>query len=281
MKHVHDLNRRLHTLETLSEAVSAMKSLSAHHFRKSREGLPAAHAYREAIEQVIAATQLIRPEAPASATGVLLIASDLGLCGGYNARLTQAAIDHCREMDAQRLYCVGHRPASRLNQAGLTVSRQYRAPSSVAGLTELLLELAQDLLEDYLVGLFDRLDFVSARFDGVGEFTPITAEILPIEPTQRTSDLSPSPYVSEDHLIAVAVREYLYIRLFQTLLDSLASEHGARLVATGSAGQWLSSKMEAVRRKLSSLRREATTQEVLEIASSVRHALGPGPGPKT
>ena len=58
MKHGQDLKRRLHTLETLSEAVTAMKSLAAHHFRKSREGLPAAHAYREGIEEVIAAMDL-------------------------------------------------------------------------------------------------------------------------------------------------------------------------------------------------------------------------------
>ncbi len=185
MKHGQDLKRRLHTLETLSEAVSAMKSLAAHHFRKSREGLAAAHAYREGIEEVVAAMNFAPPVSTTSASATLLIASDLGLCDGYNTRLTQSAIQHVRQTGAQRLYCVGHRPANGLTQAGLTISRQYRAPSSIAGLTELLLELAQDLLEDYLDGRFDRLEFISARFAGVGEFTPVVTSVLPIEPAQK------------------------------------------------------------------------------------------------
>ncbi len=272
MKHGQDLKRRLHTLETLSEAVTAMKSLAAHHFRKSREGLPAAHAYREGIEEVIAAMHLAPPEGTISTSAILLIASDLGLCDGYNTRLTQAAVSHFRQGEAQRLYCVGHRPANGLTQAGLTISRQYEAPSSIAGLTELLLELAQDLLKDYLDGLFDRLQFISAQFAGVGEFTPVATSVLPIESAQKKSSLVPSTYVSESHLVAVAIREYLYIRLFQTLLDSLASEHGARLVATQSAEEWLTSKTKTTHQSLASLRREATTQEVIEIAGSVRHA---------
>ena len=201
-----------------------------------------------------------------------MIASDLGLCDGYNNRLTQAAIAHIHQGQAQRLYCVGHRPVNGLTQAGLAISRQYRAPSSIAGLTELLLELAQDLLEDYLEGQFDRLEFISAQFAGVGEFTPVVTSVLPIEPAKKKSPLGPSSYVSESHLAAVAIREYLYIRLFQTLLDSLASEHGARLVATQSAEEWLSSKTKTTHQSLASLRRETATQEVIEIASSVRHA---------
>lgn len=272
MKRGEDLKRRLNTLETLSDAVTAMKSLAAHHFRKSREGLPAARAYREGIEEILIALDLPQPAPSASTKGVLLIASDLGLCDGYNTRLTQSAIATIRQGETRKLYCVGRRPLNALKQAGLTVSRQYHAPSSIAGLTELLMQLGQDLLDDYLDGLFDRLEFVFARFDGVGEFTPVVTSILPIKPIKKKSPVKPSTYVSENHLLAVAIREYLYIRLFQTLLDSLASEHGSRLVATQAAGEWLSSKTEATHRKLSSIRREATTQEVLEIASSVRVA---------
>jgi F0F1-type ATP synthase gamma subunit len=82
--------------------------------------------------------------------------------------------------------------------------------------------------------------------------------------------MKPSTYVSSDHLAAVAVREYLYIRLFQTSLESLASEHGARLVATESAGEWLSEKAAVARRQLASIRREAATQEVLDIAATAK-----------
>jgi F-type H+-transporting ATPase subunit gamma len=66
------------------------------------------------------------------------------------------------------------------------------------------------------------------------------------------------------------IREFLYIVLFDLLLDSLASEHGARLVATDAAGSWLDGRATRARRQLMATRREAGTQEIIEIASGVR-----------
>lgn len=268
MKREHSLRRKLQSFETLSEAIGAMKSLAAHHFRAARSALPAARAYRERVDEAIAALGWL-PQPPAGdASAILLVAADLGLCGGYNSQLAAAAVEQFVQLKPQRFYCVGHRPLSVLRRAGIIVSRQYHAPTSVSGLTELLLRLGEDLLEDFLGGSFDSLHVASAQFDGVGSFTPICTRLLPIETPTSDSTMKPSPYVSSDRLAAVAIREYLYIRLFQSTLDSLASEHGARLVATESAGQWLSDRIEIANRQLSAIRREASTQEVLDICST-------------
>jgi len=58
--------------------------------------------------------------------------------------------------------------------------------------------------------------------------------------------------------------------LSELLLDALASEHGMRLVATQAAGAWLDSRIHALQLQLSSLRRESSTQEVLEVSAGVR-----------
>lgn len=268
MKREHSVRRRLHSLETLSEAVGAMKSLAAHHFRSARSALPAAHAYREGVDEAIAAIGLPEREMSCNASAILLIAADLGLCGGYNSRLAVAAIDHVDRLNAKRVYCVGNRPLSVLKRSNLVVDRQYSAPTSVSGLTELLLSLGEDLLVDYLDGQFESLNVVSARFEGIGQFAPICTRLLPIDPPKSDSPMKPSTYTSLDHLASVVIREYLYIRLFQTALDSLASEHGARLVATESAGQWLTEKIAVSSRQLGAIRRESSTQEVLDICST-------------
>ena len=268
MKREHSLRRRLHSLETLSEAISAMKSLSAHHFRSARAALPAARNYRDGIERALAATGF--HQSAITGNAVLLIAADLGLCGGYNSQLTAAAIEHHHRLAAQRLYCVGHRPVSTFRKADISVNREYTAPTSVSDLTELLLRLGEDLLMDYLGGEFGTLNIVSARFDSVGEFTPTSVRLLPVDVPESKHETKTSRYVTPDHLAAVAVREYLYIRLFQAALDSLASEHSARLVATEAASEWLSEKTAAARQHLASIRREAATQEVLDIAATAK-----------
>jgi F-type H+-transporting ATPase subunit gamma len=271
MKRAHILRRRLRSLDMLSEAVGAMKSLSAHHFRAARAALPAARAYRQGIDVALAAIGLHQRIFPGDANAILVIAADLGLCGGYNAQLAAAAMDAHDKLRVQRVYCVGRRPLTLLRREGVNVDRHYEAPTGVAGLTELLLRVGEDLITDYLTGGFGTLDVISARFEGVGSFTPTSTRLLPIDSPPSTSAMQPSIYASPDHLAAVAVREYLYIRLFQASLDSLASEHGARLVATESAGQWLSEKIDAARRQLASIRRELATQEVLDIAATARH----------
>jgi F-type H+-transporting ATPase subunit gamma len=112
-------------------------------------------------------------------------------------------------------------------------------------------------------------EVVSSRFSGVGADRPATTRLLPV-------DIHPAPgapatrYVDPDRLAAVAVREGLYITLYDLLVDALASEHGARLVATQSAERWLDDRTGRLRRHLAAARREASTQETIEIASGAR-----------
>ena len=270
MKRQQVLRRQLASLAMLGEAVNAMKSLSAHHLRSAREGLSAARAYRDGIDALIASADIAQVPPHAEPPGLLLIAADLGLCDGYNPRLTEMFLEERRRVGAKRIYCVGRRPLVALRRADVPVAATYPAVTSVAGVTGLLLTLADDVLGDYLKGAFGILRVVSARFDGVGAFTPVATQVLPIAPSHDARRPAAMPYVSVGRLTRVAIREYLYSTLYELVLDALASEHGMRLVATQSAGQWLDERVSALHRQLSSVRREAGTQEVLEVAAGAR-----------
>jgi F-type H+-transporting ATPase subunit gamma len=270
MKRERYLRRRLHTLHTLNEAVTAMKSLSAHHFLQCRQALPAARAYRDEIEQVIDDIGVSQAETVTAPPGLLLIVSDLGLCGDYNTRLVQAAVDIYRQEGPGPIYCVGRRPRAALARAGMALREIYQVPPSVDALPRLLLNVAQDLLDDYTQEIMNRLYAVSARFEGAGHFSPVVTHLLPVEPTGAAKPLRPTSYQSENHLISVAVREFLYTILYDMLLDSLASEHGMRLLAAESARQWLDEVVATTHRQLAASRREATTQEVLDIVAGAK-----------
>jgi F-type H+-transporting ATPase subunit gamma len=281
MKREQALRRRLHAQETLYEAVSALKSLSAHHFRIARAARPATRAYRTGIDDALAAIGLAPPVLPPAAPALLLIASDLGLCNGYNARLGQHAIEQHAHLRCDTVYCVGRRPVGLLERARIAITRLYPAPTSMAGLTRLLLHLAQEVLSDHLAGTFSSLYTVSARFDGVGTFTPVCVQVWPPPPMPRSSSLAPSTYVSRAHLLTVALREFLYIVLFQRLLDALAAEHSTRLVATSAAAEWLQTRIAATRQQLATSRRETSTQELLDIVSGThrqRYRVGEDAG---
>ena len=133
MKRERYLHRRLQTLNTLNEAVSAMKALSAHHFRLSRQALPAAREYRDQVETAVAEVGVRQEMDFTAPPGLLLIASDLGLCGDYNTRLVKAAVVECHQEDAGPLYCVGRRSRAILARLDVKPKRLYPAPASIGG----------------------------------------------------------------------------------------------------------------------------------------------------
>ena len=272
MKLEKTLRRRLKWQEALLGAVSAMKSLSAHHFRVARAALPAARDYRNGIEQIVASVEFPKP-VKMGPPALLAIASDRGLCDGYTSRLAQEAVIQDQKVHYGRVYCIGRRQVRMLQQSGLSISQIYPSPTSVAGITRILLRIAQEVLGDYLADQFSTLDVVSARFEGVGSFNPVLTRVLPVVSGRSIVKVPLSDYVSRRHVMTVALREFLYITLFEILLDSLASEHGTRLAATESAEEWLEDRTAETKRGLASVHREATTQEVLDIVAGGRRGL--------
>jgi F-type H+-transporting ATPase subunit gamma len=272
MKREQQLRRRLRSLHTLGESIEAMKNLSARHYREMRGAVEPARAYRDGVERILgwSGAQLAAGDGPA---GLLVVGAELGLCGAYNVGVVAAAASRRAALGAGPTYCAGRRAATLLTRRGVELSRVYDAPTSARGITPFLLRVAEDLLTVYVGENLSSLNIVSTRFEGVGMHTPKALQLLPLD-VDRSDHAPPIRYVSPTNLVFATIREYLYIVLYDLLLDALASEHGARLVATEAAGSWLDERVERVRRQLAATRREASTQEVIEIAAGARRRGG-------
>jgi F-type H+-transporting ATPase subunit gamma len=245
-----------------------MKSLSAHHFREARRAVEPARTYREAVARILdwAGAGLAAGEGEA---GLLVIGAELGLCGGYNARLAEAGRQVREELGPGPTFCVGRRAATLLARHEVDIERVHEGPTSVGGITRLLLELAEEILTTFATRRLSSFDIVSSRFGGVGSAAPEKVRLLPVEP--RASETGPRVrYVRPDELASATIREFLYITLYDLLLDALASEHGARLIATQAAEKWLDERTDRLHRHLMATRREASTQEMIEISSGAR-----------
>ncbi len=149
--------------------------------------------------------------------------------------------------------------------------RTFAAPASVDGLPTGVQEIAEEIVTAYSQQKISALTVVSARFEGAGRFTAIPTQLLPIV---MSSDPPPvaTPWQSRGHLLEVAVREYLYITVYELLLDSLAAEQGMRLFAAESARKWIDDARQSVQRQWPAVRRESSTQEVLDIVAGSRRA---------
>lgn len=253
-----------------------MKSLSAHHFRETRRAVEPARAYREGIERFAAWTN-VAIAAGAGPTGLLVIGGELGLCGAYNSHVVAAGQKHRDELGPGPTFCVGHRASILLARRGVEITTTYAAPTSVQGITDLLLRLAQDVLDSYVTQRLSSFDIVSSRFGGVGNDLPVTVRLLPVV-APKSEHAPAARYISGPELDTAVARELLYITLYDLVLDSLASEHSARLIATQSAEKWLDQRIAQLGRLLAATLREASTQEVIEIASSAQTRRQTRPG---
>jgi F-type H+-transporting ATPase subunit gamma len=264
----HELERRVRSLQALGEAIGAMKNLSARHYREIRGAVGPAREYRNGIERILAWTGAELPSG-GGAAGLLVIGAELGLCGGYNVQVVSAGAQRRAALGDGPTVCAGTRAAALMRRRGIALARTYNAPTSAKGITEFLLRLAEDLLTTYVAEDLSSLDIVSTQFLGVGNHPPVGMRLLPLN--RERSDHRPTiRYVSETSLTFAVIREYLYILLYDLLIDALAAEYSARLVATGAAGEWLDEREERVRKQLAATRREASTQEVIEIAAGTR-----------
>ena len=265
MKRELELERRLRSLRKLAEAVRAMKGLSAHHYREARQAVSTARNYREGVERILAWANASLAGGGGEA-GLLIIGGELGLCGSYNSQIVGFAAEQRRQLGPGPTFCVGHRASALLGRHGVDVQASYEGPTSVRGISSLLSSLAEDLLTRYAIEGLASIDIVASEFRGVGSFTPQRVRLLPF--ASEPSRLSRSAhYVDRPRFASVAAREFLFITLYDLLLDALACEHAARLLATQAAESWLDERIEGLRRHLTAARREATTQEMLEIAA--------------
>lgn len=268
MKRELELTRRLQALRTLGDAVGAMKSLSAHHFREARHAVEPARAYREGLDRLRgwAASTLPAGDGP---SGLVVMGGELGLCGAYNAQIVEAGVARRAALGPGPTICVGRRAASLLGRRQVTLVATYGTPTGVRGIPALLLQLAEDLLTRYARQQLSSVEIVSGRFGGVGAVRPVSVRLLPFDVRVATTTARPR-YIGLDHFALSVARELLYVTLYDLLLDALAAEHSSRLVATEAAESWLTDRSEQLRRRLVATRREASTQEMIEIAAGAR-----------
>jgi F-type H+-transporting ATPase subunit gamma len=234
------------------------------------------HTYRDGVERLLGWSGATLA-AGTEGAGMLVIGAELGLCGSYNAQVVAAAAKRRKSIAKGPTFCVGQRAATLLARGGIEITRTYPAPTSVGGITELLLRLAEDVLKTYARERLSHFEIISTRFAGVGDARAASLRLLPLE-ARPARDGRGARYVGPSSLAFAAIREFLYITLYDLLLDALASEHGARLIATQSAEKWLDDRTARLRRQLAATRREASTQEMIEIAAGARARAGSLPG---
>jgi F-type H+-transporting ATPase subunit gamma len=274
------IRRRVASVRNIQQITKAMKMVSAARLRRAQEAAFAARPYAEKLEAVLqnlaAQSQtLVHPFlTPREEKNIdlLLITSDRGLCGSFNSTLARAAETFVREHPDQKvtLWLVGRRGFDYFKRRSVTIAEQHI--NLFGRLTPLLAhDIGLRTGERFRNGESDAMYVLYARFRSALVQVPTIDRVLPIIPKERTATQATLDYLYEpapQQLLTDLLTRYVDMLIYRAMLESVASEHGARMTAMDNATNNAVEMIGRLTLDMNRARQAGITRELLEIVST-------------
>jgi len=281
--------RKIETAESLAGIVSMMRAISAASIRKYEQAVESLADYSLTVERglwvALGNDQTSDRQAPVdsvSEVGAVLFGTDQGLCGSFNDQITRHAVNELGDSKAS-IVTVGLRGADALQMVGKTPAEVLLNPSSLAGVTGLVQDLLIRLEGWQATGRYGRVLLFHNRYRAGSAVEQRTVQLVPLNLSQMRSlpggrwptRTLPTFRMERKELVAALVREYLFITLYRAAVESLAAEHGIRLMAMQEAERNIGERLEIFQFEARRLRQDAITSELLDIVGGFE-AVGDG-----
>ncbi len=288
MASLQDIRRRIRSVKNTQQVTNAMKMISAVKLRKSQERLVSLRPYAtkllEVVHSVVSrvgedegipkgplAQAFLSPRAEKHIR-LLVIASDKGLCGGFNANLFKLVDGFMAERgpDVVHLDVAGKRTIDWARKHALTVAKDYHN-LLLAAFAKTAEELSASAIQQYLNGDIDALYVIYNYFSSPVSQTPMIVKLFPmvVEPGQKHGKieaphlLEPDPATVLESLLPCFVET----SLLRCLLESSASEHGARMSAMDKASSNAAEMIDRLTLHMNKIRHASITNQIIEIVS--------------
>lgn len=277
MEQLPRLKARIANLRELQDLMRAMRALAASHVQEAQNALTGIRRYVEIIEDSIEEVVGLLPRAEGqafapslSADAVLIVVcSEHGFTGGFNNNLLNCA--EAKLAPHQKLGIIGQRGAILADERRLDVAWRFPMATHVGGVLGVTRRVADHLANAATA------DIIFGRYR-LGGFYDVEAKtILPLDPgllaeTDRRS--RPLHQIDPGKLLQQVASEYLFAEITGAVMESLASENGARLQILGAADRNIGEKLEVFNRQENSLRQEAITSELLDVVTGAEAIMG-------
>ncbi|MXN67282.1 hypothetical protein GR183_20430 [Stappia sp. GBMRC 2046] len=263
MTQLSRIKAQLESLSELDELVGALRSMAAWRAREAQDAFPGTRAYCRIIERAIAEiSPLVKaPEPPAQSNGSLLVvSSENGFVGGFNNRLVEKALD-IREA-REKLIIVGRRGLAAAKEKGVEPDLFLPMTSHVAGITP----LARRITARFDTVVSARIVF--ARYMQGASYNTEAKRVLPLDTSLRAKDvpgIPPLHHLPPEDLLRELANQYLFAEIAHALMESLASENGARLRTMEYASQNIGDKIDDMKKEERIVRQEVTTSDMLDV----------------
>jgi F-type H+-transporting ATPase subunit gamma len=278
------LRKRIGTVRSTQQITKAMKMVAAAKLRRAQEAAERARPYTAKLAEMLAAVAAgIEPEAhpllarrPERRIDLLVLSSDRGLCGGYNANLFRFAEDFTRKKGEVEtaLVVVGRKGLDyyRRRARRIVVNRVGILGTPVPALAA---ELAAELTRRFTEEETDAVYLVYTAFRSVISQVPTVVPLLPVaSPTEAEPAVDYIFEPERPELLARLLPRYVEAQIIQALLEAIASEHGARMSAMDNATRNAGDMIAKLTLSMNRARQATITKELMEIVSGAEALKG-------
>jgi len=289
MAGLQDIRRRIRSVKNTQQVTKAMKMISAVKLRKSQERLVALRPYASKMMEVvrrvvgrIKGDAEIQPGPAAQAfltpreekrIRVILVASDKGLCGGFNANVLKAANVFAAECTSEivHLDVVGKRATEWAKKHQIQPKGEF-LNIPLTGLQRVVTEISNGAAAQYQAGEIDALYVIYNYFESAMVQTPTVFRVFPMELDHRkdAQDAAEVPHLLEpdpNSVLETLLPRFVETELLRNLLESNASEHGARMAAMDKASSNAGEMIAKLTLTMNKIRQASITNQIIEIVS--------------
>jgi len=284
MPTLREVRNRIIGVKKTQKITRAMKMVSAAKLRRAQTAVLAARPYAATLRKLLAHLALqtsvdddpLMIVRPVHSVALVVVTSDRGLCGAFNTNVIKAAQQRIQEQGYGRspkysLFCVGKKGTEFFQKRNFPVAQGY--PGVFQHVTFASAQsIAHVLIEQFRSGQVDRVEILYNEFKNaaqqrivVDQFLPIPAEII-----AKGSKVRETPYIYEPDspaILSALLPRSLDFHLWRVLLESNASEEGARMTAMDNATENANEMIETLNLQYNKARQATITKELLEIVA--------------
>ncbi len=280
MAKAREIRGRIRSVQNTRKITRTMEMVATSKLKRAQDRLGAARPYSRQLREVIgrlltpelaARYALLRQPETVTRAAVLLITSNRGLAGAFNANLIREArqlITRLREEGVRtELHIVGKKGIAFFRFQGEQILTA-RTDIGDRPSAEEARSLVEPLTERFTAGELDAVYVIHARFNSALSTPPHTTRVLPVEPPEREDQRAHIDYILEpsaDEILERILPLYVRNSVYTALLETAAAEQGARRTAMKSATDNAGELLQNLTRTYNRARQAAITQEIAEI----------------
>ena len=286
MATIRQVRQRIKVAKNIQQITKAMKTVAAARLKKAQNRVTLARPYAASMrEMMIGLSQITGTSFQEIRTprniGFLIITADRGLAGSYNSTMLRRAAELLKGYDKERvkLYVVGRKGIQFFQRRGFNVVQEFHINNTGATVTEAK-EITRTVRTAYDTEEVDELYMLYTKFFSAMSQKPIDVQLLPIQPPKvevATIQETNEDYIFEpdaETLLKNLLPRYVEGQIFQALLESTASEHGARMTSMTSATDNAGKMITSLTLQLNRARQANITREISEIVGGAEALKG-------